>query len=61
MHLPVEDDGDEGLNDGEEGVHDPVDQPLLVVLLVGALDSLEGVVRGEEEANHVAVCMDVWA
>lgn len=29
--------------------------PLLVVLLVGALDGLEGVVGREEEADHIAV------
>lgn len=26
--LPVEDDRDEGLDDGEEGVHHPVHQPV---------------------------------
>ena len=41
----------EGLEDGEEGKDDPVDQPAGLVVLVEALQGLDGAVGGVDESN----------
>lgn len=51
---PVEEKVSERLNDDEESVHNPVGEPLSVVLLVLGLDSLERAVSGVDETNEVA-------
>jgi len=43
----------EGLNEVEETEHDPVGEPLNVVLRRRGLDRLEGEISGEEPANEV--------
>jgi len=45
---------DEALQDGEEGKHHPVSQPLRVILSVGGEQSLQGVVSRDDEACKVS-------
>ena len=44
----------EELQNGEEGEHDPIHEPLCVVLLVRGLQGLDGAVGGVQEPNAVA-------
>lgn len=49
----VEDDAGEGLEEGEHAENDPVGEPLDVILGLGALESLEREVGGDEETDEV--------
>lgn len=49
----VKHDVDEGLEEGKHAEHDPVGEPLDVVLGLGALERLEREVGGNEEAQQV--------
>lgn len=40
-------------DDGEEGIHDPVGQPLRIIGLAGAEQSFQAVIRGQGEAGGV--------
>lgn len=51
---PVQEEVDKDLDDGEEGVHDPVDEPLGIVSPGLRLDGLEGLEGGVDEADDVA-------
>lgn len=50
-----EGEANEGVHDGEEGVDDPVSQPLLVILaVISSFQGLETHVGGVEETDDVA-------
>jgi hypothetical protein len=51
-HLPVDEGLEDHLHEGDEGVEDPVGQPLLVVQLRRALHRLHRRIPAHEEQNR---------
>mmetsp|Transcript_4834 Transcript_4834/g.13662 ORF Transcript_4834/g.13662 Transcript_4834/m.13662 type:complete len:228 (-) Transcript_4834:428-1111(-) len=51
---PIQEEVDKDLNDGEEGVHDPVDEPLGIVSAGLRLDGLERLEGRVDEADDIA-------